>query len=99
MGDNWSGQLGLGHNNNQNMPQQIDFFKNMYVRKIICRRYHTIAITETKEVYSWGRNDKCQLGLAHNDNQNTPQKVDFFTEEQMVTRISKVKSARSAISF
>jgi alpha-tubulin suppressor-like RCC1 family protein len=33
-----------------------------YVVQVVAGRYHTLAITDTGEVYSWGLNDWGQLG-------------------------------------
>ena len=73
-GNNTYGQLGLGHNQNQNSPQKLNFPN---IKKIICGYYHTIALTNSNEVWVWGYNNDGQLGLGHNRNQNSPQRLIY----------------------
>ena len=73
-GSNSYGQLGLGHNVDQNSPQ-IVCIKN--VKAIACGNGHTIAITSNGEVYTWGLNSSGQLGIGHKLNQNLPQKLNL----------------------
>ena len=54
-GCNHYGQLGLGHNNNCNTPQLVEFFNEKQIRNIISGGYHVLAITEEGEVFSWGK--------------------------------------------
>src|SRR5208337_5573673 len=103
-GSNYYGQLGLGHNQNQNSPQKLNLpvgeekvrnapFSNLAgksgafsspVKKIICGGLHSIAITATNEVYVWGYNEYGQLGLGHNQDQNSPQKLNLPAGEEKV---------------
>src|SRR5208283_3405937 len=80
-GSNGYGQLGLGHNQNQNSPQKLNLPP---VKKIICGSYHSVAITITNEVYVWGSNQYGQLGLGHNQHQNSPQKLNLPAGEEKV---------------
>src|SRR5436190_798828 len=73
-GYNKYGQLGLGHNEDQNSPQKLDLPN---IKKIICGDYHCMAITNLNEIYVWGRNNWGQLGLGHNKDQHLPQKLDL----------------------
>ena len=73
-GYNQHGQLGLGHFNNINTPQELNLPN---VKKIICGSgpYHTIAITKLGKVYVWGNNQYGQLGLGHTKNVNIPREL------------------------
>lgn len=42
----------------------ISVLKDEFIREVCCGYDHTIAITINNNVYSWGANDKCQLGLG-----------------------------------
>ena len=42
------------------------------VRELACRAFHTILIDSNFNVWSFGNNDKGQLGLAHYGNQTQP---------------------------
>jgi hypothetical protein len=71
IGYNQYGQLGLGHNKNQNLPQLL--MKDEGISQIVCGGFHTIIIKNNSNVYVFGNNDYGQLGLGHNTNQNVPQ--------------------------
>jgi len=66
-GHNTYGQLGLGHNQDQNSPLKLNLPN---IKHIICGGYHTIALTNLNEIWVWGHNRAGQLGLGHNQNQN-----------------------------
>jgi alpha-tubulin suppressor-like RCC1 family protein len=70
-GCNNDGQLGLGHNKNQNVPQLL--MSDEGISQIACGGYHTIILKNNGEMYAFGDNLSGQLGLGHNQNQNTPQ--------------------------
>jgi alpha-tubulin suppressor-like RCC1 family protein len=56
----------------QSLPLKFDY-KNF--RKLSFGDSHTVAITNTGDVYTWGRNNYGQLGLGHNLDQKLPQKL------------------------
>jgi alpha-tubulin suppressor-like RCC1 family protein len=90
-GFNADGQLGLGHNVNQNSPQQI--MTITFVAAISAGSSHSIALTsiadfeyhlifvENGNVWSWGHNTFGQLGLGSgmNTNQANPVKSSYLT--------------------
>jgi alpha-tubulin suppressor-like RCC1 family protein len=77
-GYNREGQLGLGHTDNQNIPQLIDpdNFENKAIKSIHTRVLHTLAFMDDGSLFVWGKNRFGQLGLGHNNDQNTPQLID-----------------------
>ena len=77
-GRNNDGQLGLGHTNHQNTPQQIDpsHFLGKTIQSIHTLLDHTLVQCTDGILFSWGANKNGQLGLGHNNNQNTPQLID-----------------------
>ena len=64
------GQLGLGHNDNQNKP--ITLMQGIPIRKIACGEDHTIILQDNNDVLVFGDNRYGQLGLGHYDEQNKP---------------------------
>ena len=76
-GYNVYGELGLGHNTNQNTPQLIspDHFENKIIQSIHTGSHHTLVLMTNGSLYAYGQNAKGQLGLGHNNNQNTPQLI------------------------
>ena len=69
-GHNNYGQLGLGHNDDQNKPQTL--MQGIPIRQIACGDYHTVILQDNNDVLVFGRNDYGQLGLGHNSHQNKP---------------------------
>ena len=67
VGDNKFGELGHGDQINTNVIKEIEFFKNKKIVNICSGRRHTFAITDKNEIYSWGNNDKNQLGYKTYD--------------------------------
>lgn len=71
-GKNATGELGLGHTDDKNLPQKI-ILSNIKSFKSGCG--HTIALTFDYQVYVWGWNFFGQLGLGCGDNETIPQKL------------------------
>jgi hypothetical protein len=44
---------------------------------VACGSLHTMALTESSEVYVWGRNNSGQLGLGDTRDRDTPEKLNF----------------------
>jgi alpha-tubulin suppressor-like RCC1 family protein len=87
-GQNYYGQLGLGHNEEQNSPQLLELeqevsqtlslkgrldWKLTLPSPIACGAYHTIILGVNNDVLVFGKNYDGQLGLGHNERQNKPQ--------------------------
>lgn len=78
-GYNNVGQLGLGHNNETNFIQQINFMSKKSVCKISCGYGHTLFTTTNNELYSFGHNVYGQLGLCDNIDRFSPTLVTHLT--------------------
>ena len=66
-GYNGSGQLGDGSTININAPRAVidrSDLDGSYIKQVIGGGYHTMALTENGNVYAWGMNQYCQLGLG-----------------------------------
>ena len=59
-GNNRVGQLGLGHYNDEHLPQKFNFAN---IKKISCGGHHTMILTRSGEVYACGLSDCGQLGF------------------------------------
>jgi alpha-tubulin suppressor-like RCC1 family protein len=60
------------------MPTQIYFGEGIQIIKVACGAAHTIALTITGEVFSWGFGDSGCLGLGPNISLSTsPKKLTF----------------------
>ena len=52
--NNW-GQIGIGSDENVvSVPQQLNGFNGEKVKAISCGSYHSLALTESGHVFSWG---------------------------------------------
>lgn len=63
MGKN--GQLGNGDTGNKAVPTVVDttgVLQGVAIKKVAVGRYHTVALSEDGDVYTWGSNDQGQLG-------------------------------------
>ena len=66
-GNNFYGQLGLGDNNDRNVP--ILIMTDKTIRKIVRGEYHTFILKESGEMFAFGYNAYGQLGLGDNNKQ------------------------------
>ncbi|KAL6754628.1 regulator of chromosome condensation 1/beta-lactamase-inhibitor protein II, partial [Haematococcus lacustris] len=62
-GNQW-GQLGLGHRSQMRSPQLVAGLWGQPVVQLCGGEDHSLALTATHHVFSWGRNQHGQLGLG-----------------------------------
>ena len=75
-GQNQYGQLGLGHHDDESLPQELLGVSNVIFMS--CGGHHTVVLMKYEHInkcYIWGRNDYGQLGLSHRGEQNSPCKL------------------------
>ncbi|ETV71157.1 hypothetical protein, variant 2 [Aphanomyces astaci] len=88
-GCNDDGQLGRGEKKkptgtsiegvtSSNQPQQVGALRGLDIVMISCGSRHTVALSTTGDVYTWGWGQMGQLGLEHHKSINLPTKVPFF---------------------
>ena len=75
-GDNEYGQLGLGDNNNRNLPTLL--MKDNTIRQIVCGGYHSFILKESGELFAFGNNTHGQLGLGDNKKRKIPTLLGTF---------------------
>ena len=83
-GYNGNGELGIGNEENQLIPKEIIYFKNIPISKIYCGLYHSFAISKSNKVYCWGDNINGQLGIGDNNNRLTPEENKFFKGKSII---------------
>ncbi|XP_073447024.1 probable E3 ubiquitin-protein ligase HERC6 [Dendrobates tinctorius] len=76
-GQGSEGQLGSGQFPQQSpIPRKITGLSDIRIIQISCGHFHTVALSEDSNVFSWGKNDVGQLGLGKQvPNQASPQLV------------------------
>ena len=62
-GGNNMGQLGLGDSKDRRAPTQVDGLWAMPVQQLAAGDEHSAALTASGFLFTWGCNDKGQLGL------------------------------------
>ncbi|XP_078532227.1 E3 ISG15--protein ligase HERC5-like isoform X2 [Lissotriton helveticus] len=76
-GENTHGQLGLrSQPSRQSTPQLVEHLMGSPLAQITAGSAHSIALSLTGTVYSWGNNTAGQLGLGHMDTQYLPTLVE-----------------------
>ncbi|XP_054158982.1 RCC1 and BTB domain-containing protein 1-like, partial [Oppia nitens] len=64
LGANWFGSLGLGHDQAVDAPELIPELCHHRVRQFVCGFTFVLAVTDDNRVYSWGIDNKGQLGRS-----------------------------------
>ena len=86
LGNNDSGQLGLGKNLSElaqtSIPQRINIPS---CKQIACGGFFSMCLTEKDLLYSFGVNKKGELGLNHDINYNSPQLIPNFYNIEYIT--------------
>ncbi|XP_054995466.1 E3 ISG15--protein ligase HERC5 [Sorex araneus] len=75
-GQNVHGQLGVGRTfASSPTPQVVEHLSGVPLAQISAGEAHSMVLSMSGNVYSWGRNNFGQLGLGHTDNQGSPSRV------------------------
>ncbi|XP_037686168.1 E3 ISG15--protein ligase HERC5 isoform X2 [Choloepus didactylus] len=87
-GQNVHGQLGVGRTFvSTSTPQIVEHLSGVPLVQISAGEAHSMALSMSGNIYSWGKNDLGQLGLGHTNDKDSPslieeldnQKVEFLT--------------------
>jgi len=74
-GYNGNGQLGIGNTTNQPTPRISLLTGQVVVIKIMSGYAHSLALTDSGDIYVWGANSYGQLGTSTRCNTLTPVKI------------------------
>ncbi|XP_078434073.1 regulator of chromosome condensation (RCC1) family protein isoform X2 [Wolffia australiana] len=80
-GWNKFGQVGVGDNIDHCSPVLVKFPEEQKVVQISCGWRHTLAITDRKNVFSWGRGTSGQLGHGNTVDCNTPKIIEILSKD------------------
>jgi alpha-tubulin suppressor-like RCC1 family protein len=69
-GGNRYGQIGNGNYYNQSIPIKVNGFNDEKIVMISCGEWHSMALTESGYVFSWGLNSSGQMGIEETNKAN-----------------------------
>uniref|UniRef100_A0AAR2JXU0 Serine/threonine-protein kinase Nek8 n=1 Tax=Pygocentrus nattereri TaxID=42514 RepID=A0AAR2JXU0_PYGNA len=79
-GSGSNGCLGHGNFNDVTQPKIVEALLGYELVQVSCGASHVLAVTNEREVFSWGRGDNGRLGLGTQDSHNAPQQVNVPAE-------------------
>ncbi|KAL0585650.1 hypothetical protein ABG067_004573 [Albugo candida] len=82
-GRNDYGQLGIGSKIHQNIPIALTISSNTHMVHAACGCYHTVLMSDTGQVFVFGRNNKGQLGNRGNTDSLLPVPLKVRPEKNM----------------
>ena len=75
-GNNVSGQLGLGNKQDQAVPRLVTRLKGTRVRQACAAEYHSVVLTDIRDVYTMGAGDFGRLGHGDFEDRSVPTRVE-----------------------
>ena len=82
------GRLGLGHEEGRDSPVPVEAMNDLVVICIACGGGHSVAAADDGRVFSWGANDRGQLGNGTVEDGNTPNAMGSFAAHGNCTEAS-----------
>jgi len=95
-GNNVSGQLGIGNNNNIGVITKVSDLDRIKIEKIYTNYDSVYCLSENGEVYVSGNNASGQLGLGHTNNVNKITKIPQLEKVKEVVIQEKSMSGYSS---
>lgn len=84
-GDGRKGQLGHTHDPSlKQTPRLVDALENVFIVQVACGGNHTVAITDTGVMYSWGWAKYGQTGHGDRQMNKIPRKIDHENAKEIV---------------
>lgn len=77
LGSNQYGQIGLGKIKKWVKPALLPISKKEKIWKIAAGGFHSLIFTNHLNLFSFGKNDKGQLGIWDQENRLYPKKIDY----------------------
>ena len=60
-GSGWKGKLGTADDVNRLVPTPLPSLKRKHLQMIVCGSFHTIALSEGGDIFTWGIGARGQL--------------------------------------
>ncbi|XP_070185594.1 probable E3 ubiquitin-protein ligase HERC4 isoform X2 [Littorina saxatilis] len=86
-GKNRNGQLGLGDNNDRNVPTACRSLRSQKIKYLSCGEDHSAALTQDGRMFTFGAGSYGQLGHGSSDDVIVPRQVMELTGSQ-VTQVA-----------
>ncbi len=74
-GSNTHGQLGIPGVSRVNLPQTVAAMRRSHVLEVACGGAHTLVLTSSREVFSWGSGFFGQLGHGDGKDSSEPRRL------------------------
>ncbi|XP_029024458.1 probable E3 ubiquitin-protein ligase HERC1 isoform X3 [Betta splendens] len=87
IGEGQYGRLGQGNSDDLYVPTVISAFQGYVVTQLVTScgsDGHSMALTETGEVFSWGDGDFGKLGHGNSERQRRPKQVEALQGEEVI---------------
>ncbi len=80
MGNNKYGQLGIGtlQSTSLGIPVELASLHGIPIIQIACGAYHSMVLTVSGNIFSFGKNDFGQLGFGDTKNRSYPMNLKFL---------------------
>ena len=87
-GSGMSGQLGHGDTEDHLVPRRVEALAAEHVVHVAAAGNHTLAVTSTGALWSWGYGAEGQLGHGDTQNQLLPKRVETLKAAQVTATIT-----------
>ncbi|XP_046991299.1 alsin [Schistocerca americana] len=82
------GQLGTGDTFKKNRPVLVSKLSGTGIQKVVCGRFHAVALTLDGRVFAWGKNNAYQVTLESSSDQSSPQQIILLPNSARVKDIA-----------
>eukprot|EP00761_Pharyngomonas_kirbyi_P004479 gb/GECH01004484.1/.p1 GENE.gb/GECH01004484.1/~~gb/GECH01004484.1/.p1 ORF type:complete len:1003 (+),score=161.28 gb/GECH01004484.1/:1-3009(+) len=79
------GELGNGKSESLNVPKPVHQLKGTPIKCLALGMWHTLALSESGQVFTWGDDSEGQLGTRNGGRQDEPEIVSCLKSESVVT--------------
>ena len=83
-GSNTFGQLGLGDTMRRPTPRVVQLMQSQCIVSVCCGEHHTVVLTSTGAVFTWGGGNYGQLGHGNTNQQIVPRQVSELMGVQVL---------------
>ena len=83
-GDSRHGQLGLGAQQMAATPTELRAFSDRRVLAVACGSFHTLVLTEDRQVFACGWGEHGQLGLGRRSDVTVPELIAALKHKRIV---------------